>query len=134
MTNISEVMIFIGTVCHRGFFLVTCRVKITLNVFTRLRKHNEMLIAQCARVIFVHRLFLFRLLFVTTIESKLYFIDSHLNSRLLCKIQGFQGLEFDPIKFKAIQDFQGPVQTLHTVNVLETPDTYHSSTPLNLAS
>ena len=26
MTNISEVMIFIGTVCHRGFFLVTCRV------------------------------------------------------------------------------------------------------------
>ena len=27
MTNISEVMIFIGTVCHRGFFLVTCRVK-----------------------------------------------------------------------------------------------------------
>ena len=26
MTNISEVMNFIGTVCHRGFFLVTCRV------------------------------------------------------------------------------------------------------------
>ena len=33
-------------------------------------------------------------------------------SRLLCKIQGFQGLEFGPIKFKAFQDFQGPVQTL----------------------
>ena len=29
-------------------------------------------------------------------------------SRLLCKIQGFQGLEFDPTKFKAFQDFQGP--------------------------
>ena len=28
MTNISEVMIFIGTVSHRGFFLVTCRVKV----------------------------------------------------------------------------------------------------------
>ena len=28
MTNISEVMIFIGTVCHREFFLVTCRVNL----------------------------------------------------------------------------------------------------------
>ena len=33
-------------------------------------------------------------------------------SRLLCKIQSFQGLEFGPIKFKAYQDFQGPVRTL----------------------
>ena len=37
--------------------------------------HNDMLIAQCARVIFVQRLFLFQLLFVRTIESKQYFIE-----------------------------------------------------------
>ena len=69
----------------------------------------------CTRFIFVHRLFLFWLLFVTTIESKHYFIDHNYIqdfSRLLCKIQGFQGLEFGPIKFKAFQDFQGPVRTL----------------------
>ena len=35
MTNISEVMIFIGTVCHRGFFLITCRVNILGNVFNQ---------------------------------------------------------------------------------------------------
>ena len=33
-------------------------------------------------------------------------------SRLLGKIQGFQGLELGPMKFKAFQDFQGPVWTL----------------------
>ena len=27
MTNVSEVMTFIGTVCYRGFFLVTSSVK-----------------------------------------------------------------------------------------------------------
>ena len=73
-------------------------------------------IAQCARVIFVDRLFLFWLLFVITIESKQYFIDHNYIqdfSRLLCKIQGLQGLEFGPMKFKAFQDFQGPVRTLH---------------------
>ena len=36
--------------------------------------HNEMPIAQCAHELFLW-LFLFRLLFVTTIESKQYFID-----------------------------------------------------------
>ena len=36
-------------------------------------------------------------------------------SRLLYKIQGFQGLEFGSIKFKAFQDFQGPVRTLCSV-------------------
>ena len=42
----------------------------------------------------MHRLFLFLLLFLTTIESKQYFIDHNSIegfSRLLCKIQGFQG-------------------------------------------
>ena len=33
-------------------------------------------------------------------------------SRLFGKIQGFQGLELGPMKFKAFQDFQGPVRTL----------------------
>ena len=47
-------------------------------------------IAQCARVIFVHRLFLSWLLFVTTIESKQYFIDHNNNGT---------------IKFKTFQDF-----------------------------
>ena len=59
----------------------------------------------------MHRRFLFWLLFVTTIKSKQNFIDYF--SRLFCKIQGFQGLEFGPIKFKAFQDFQGPIQTLY---------------------
>ena len=38
MTNISEVMIFIGTVCHRGFFLVTCRVN---QIFFTLRENDS---------------------------------------------------------------------------------------------
>ena len=32
-----------------------------------------------------------------------------------CKIQGFQSLKFGPFKFKAFQDFQGPVWTLGAV-------------------
>ena len=46
--------------------------------------------------------------------SQKYFIDHNKIQdfpRLLYKIQGFQGLEFGPIKFKAFQDFQGPVWT-----------------------
>ena len=63
-----------------------------------------MLIDQCARVIFVHSFFPF---LAVIIESKQYFIDQNLIqdfSRLLCKIHGFQGLEFDPIKFKTFKD------------------------------
>ena len=85
-----------------------------------------MLIAQYAQVIFVYRLFLFWLLFVTTIESKQYFIDHNQIqdvSRLLCKIQGFKGLEFGPIKFKVFQDFQGPVRTLTILH----QDLWHTS-------
>ena len=69
----------------------------------------------CTQVIFVHRHFLFWLLFITTIELKQYFIDHNPIqdfSSLLCKIQG---LEFGPIKFKAFQDFQGPVRTLYNL-------------------
>ena len=42
----------------------------------------------------------------TTIKFKVF-------SRLLYKIQGFQGLEFGPIKFKAFQD---PIRTLLSNN------------------
>ena len=46
---------------------------------------------------------------LTTIKFK--------TSRLLCKIQGFQGLEFGPITFKVSQVFQGPVWTLHSAAI-----------------
>ena len=40
MTNISEVMIFIGIVCHRGFFLVTSRAK--FDIFAMLSNNSYM--------------------------------------------------------------------------------------------
>ena len=52
-------------------------------------------------------------------------------SRLLCKIQGFQGFEFGPIKFKAFQCFQDPIWTLcmyYEQHVAEITLNYHITT------
>ena len=64
------------------YVLLSAVNEVDINIFTRLKNngadHNELPIALCTQVIFVHRLFLLGLLFVTTIESRQYFIDHNL--------------------------------------------------------
>ena len=66
------------------------------------------------------------LLLLTTVVPNIILTDHNKDlSRQRCKIQELQGLELGPIKFKADQDFQGPIPTVFTISkqrILETGD------------